>query len=200
MLRNIGKWLFGVLSILLFITVGVFYAESNEAGEGSQIVSKATGGQDIQVPPTPFSEDIFPCSECHGDMEVNRERRTLEDAHDDILLQHDEKNRWCLDCHDADNRDMLHLADGRLVDFKESYKLCGQCHGPKLKDWRNGIHGRRTGSWNGTKKYLLCAHCHNPHAPRFKSLKPEPPPAKNPGKPNASTKAKQEPPKKGGHQ
>jgi len=45
----------------------------------------------IQVPPPPFSEDIFPCSECHGDMEPNPERRMLEDMHDDIILKHDFK-------------------------------------------------------------------------------------------------------------
>ena len=74
------------------------------------------------------------------------------------------------------NRDMLHSASGKLIDFSESYKLCGQCHGPKLRDWKAGIHGRRTGQWNGEKQYLLCAHCHNPHSPKFPQLKPEPAP------------------------
>ena len=84
--------------------------------------------------------------------------------HDDIVLRHDEEHRWCLDCHDATNRDWLHLASGERVPFEESYRLCGQCHGEKLRDWRAGVHGRRTGEWNGHKRYLLCAHCHNPHA------------------------------------
>ncbi len=134
--------------------------------------------QEIQAPPPPFSEGIFPCSECHADMATNPQRRKLVDAHDDIVFTHDAENRWCLDCHDAKNRDMLHLADGRLIDFKESYRLCGQCHGLKLRDWKVGVHGRRTGFWNGQKEYLLCAHCHNPHSPKFKKLKPEPPPIK----------------------
>jgi hypothetical protein len=38
------------------------------------------------------------------------------------------------------------------------------------------VHGKRSGYWNGRKSYLLCAHCHNPHQPRFKPLRPEPPP------------------------
>ena len=96
--------------------------------------------------------------------------------HDDIVLKHDEEHRWCLDCHDADNRDSLHLASGERVPFDESYRLCGQCHGEKLRDWRAGVHGRRTGEWNGQKSYLLCAHCHNPHQPRFKPLAPKPAP------------------------
>ncbi len=132
--------------------------------------------EEFQVPPPPFSEDIFPCSECHSDMEPNPKKRVLEEMHDDIVLKHDEKNRWCLDCHSLKNRDKLHLASGKLIDFKESYKLCGQCHGPKLRDWKAGVHGKRTGYWNGKKRYLLCAHCHNPHSPKFKKIKPEPAP------------------------
>ena len=129
-----------------------------------------------EVPPPPFSEGIFPCSGCHKGMPVNRTRRVLTDMHGDIVLKHDEEHRWCLDCHDADDRDRLHLASGERISFDESYLLCGQCHGEKLRDWRAGVHGRRTGEWNGHKKYLLCANCHNPHQPRFKSIEPKPAP------------------------
>lgn len=130
----------------------------------------------IPVAPPPFTEGIFPCSNCHTpDAVVNRTPHEVT-AHPDIVLHHDEKNRWCLDCHDAKNRDQLHLADGRPVKFTESYKLCGQCHGPTLRSWKAGEHGKRTGSWSGQKLYLLCVNCHNPHSPRFKPLKPLPPP------------------------
>jgi hypothetical protein len=57
------------------------------------------------------------------------------------------------------------------VPFTESYRLCGQCHGDKFRDWRAGIHGRRVGDWDGTKTYLLCVSCHNPHSPSFKGVK-----------------------------
>lgn len=129
-----------------------------------------------EVPPPPFTEGIFPCSQCHADMPVDRRRRPLEAMHTDITLKHDEEHRWCLDCHDAEDRDWLHLASGERVPFDESYLLCGQCHGEKLRDWRAGVHGRRKGYWNGHKQYLLCAHCHNPHEPRFKPLEPMPAP------------------------
>ena len=130
----------------------------------------------IAVAPPPFSEDIFPCSDCHDAAdEVNTTRREV-DMHDDIVFDHDSKNRWCLDCHDTRNRDVLHLADGRPVKFTESYLLCGQCHGPQLKNWRAGDHGRRTGYWSGRKEYLLCAHCHDPQSPTIKPLEPLPPP------------------------
>ena len=130
------------------------------------------------VPPPPFSEDIFPCSDCHEDMDVNHRRRILADEHVEIseIFNHASEQRWCLDCHNPDNRDVLRLANGDLVPFEESYNLCGQCHGTIFRDWKAGIHGKRTGEWNGIKQYRLCVHCHNPHNPRFKPLKPLPPP------------------------
>jgi hypothetical protein len=135
-----------------------------------------TAEEHVEVPPPPFSEGIYPCSACHADMPVDRTRRPLTAMHGDIELHHDEDHRWCLDCHDAADRDVLHLASGERVGFDESYLLCGQCHGEKLRDWRAGVHGRRTGEWNGKKRYLLCAHCHNPHSPRFRALQPKPAP------------------------
>jgi hypothetical protein len=132
--------------------------------------------QRLEVPPPPFSEGIFPCSGCHADLTPDTHRRPLTAMHEDIVLKHDEEHRWCLDCHDAANRDWLHLASGERVSFDESYRLCGQCHGEKYRDWRAGVHGRRTGEWNGHKKYLLCAHCHNPHRPRFQPIEPKPAP------------------------
>jgi Zn finger protein HypA/HybF involved in hydrogenase expression len=130
----------------------------------------------VEAPPPPFSDGIFPCSNCHAEMKPDRTRRELVAMHDDIQLKHDEEHRWCLDCHDADNRDVLHLANGDRVPFEESYRVCGQCHGEKYRDWRAGVHGRRVGEWNGHKNYLLCPHCHNPHQPRFKALQPQPAP------------------------
>jgi len=130
------------------------------------------------VPAPPFSEGIFPCMQCHEGIPPNPERRTLEAMHSDIVLHHDEEHRWCLDCHDTNNRDQLHLANGAPVPFTESYKLCGQCHGTQYRDWRSGIHGKRTGYWDGSKRYFLCVHCHNPHSPRFAALQPLPPPVR----------------------
>ena len=134
------------------------------------------GGQDFPVPPPPFSEGIYPCSECHDEIEPNLKKRILEDEHTDITLTHAEYLRWCLDCHDTADRDKLRLQSGEKIGFNESYRLCGQCHGTIYRDWKQGIHGKRTGYWDGRKEYLLCVHCHNPHGPKFKPMKPKPPP------------------------
>jgi len=145
------------------------------AGGGPQ----ETGIPEYFVPPPPFSDGIFPCSDCHADQETNPQQRELTEMHEDIkIINHAEDQRWCLDCHNPDDRDYLRLASGRLVSFEESYYLCGQCHGTIFRDWKAGIHGRRTGEWNGKKVYRLCVHCHNPHQPRFKPIAPKPPPVK----------------------
>ena len=128
------------------------------------------------IPVESFSSDYFPCNDCHSELEPNTQRRELTEMHDDIIFDHDSENRWCLACHYSDDRDSLVLAGGKLLGFNESYKLCGQCHGPKYRDWKLGIHGKRTGEWNGQKQYRLCVHCHDPHSPKFKSLEPMPPP------------------------
>jgi len=145
--------------------------------EGNKKIEKAI---EYAVEAPPFSDGIFPCTDCHANIKPNPERRKLVEWHDDIsaMFNHDSENRWCLDCHDLNNRDSLKLASGKLLDFKESYKLCGQCHGEKLRDWKVGVHGKRTGEWNGKKEYLLCVHCHNPHSPKFEELTPEPPPVR----------------------
>ena len=146
------------------------------AADGSKPPAASNPPEHLEVPPPPFSEGIFPCSNCHAGMPADRHRRELTAMHTEIVLKHDETHRWCLDCHDADNRDVLHLASGEHVPFEESYRLCGQCHGEKYRDWRAGVHGRRTGNWNGAKTYLLCVQCHSPHQPRFRALAPKPPP------------------------
>jgi len=133
-------------------------------------------GNDIPeyfVPPPPFSEGIFPCSDCHADMLVNETPRELE-FHENIQLKH--FDGWCFSCHNPGDRDKLRLANGKLIPYEESYYLCGQCHGTIFRDWKAGVHGKRTGMWNGKKLYRLCPQCHWPHAPRFKPIKPLPPP------------------------
>lgn len=155
--------------------------DSEEALVGAAIAEAAPpiDAKNFEVPPPPFSEGVFPCTECHNaDLPVNTRKRKLKVAHKEIELKHDAEHRWCLDCHDAADRDSLHLANGEKVPFEESYRLCGQCHGEKFRDWRAGVHGRRTGHWDGEKKYLLCVNCHNSHAPHFAPLKPEAPPRK----------------------
>jgi hypothetical protein len=124
------------------------------------------------------------CQECHATRGASAEcaachREVRDPQHRNIVLRHAEEQRGCLDCHNPDDRDTLRLADGTAVPFEESYRLCGQCHGPHLRDWKLGLHGKRTGMWDGEREYLLCVHCHqDPHQPRFPKMAPDPPPAR----------------------
>lgn len=119
-----------------------------------------------------MDDEYWPCSDCHEDEPTNPEVRKLEDEHDAMEFKHG--TLWCLDCHDAEDRDSLHLADRSLVSFSESWRLCTRCHGQKLADWRAGVHGKRTGHWWGPKEYRPCVACHNPHSPPFAPLEPKP--------------------------
>ncbi len=125
----------------------------------------------FEARPPPFSEGIFPCMQCHADQKDRTRRELGFHEEQQSIFDHDAEHRWCLDCHDLENRDMLRLASGTLVPFTESYRLCGQCHGDKFRDWRAGVHGKRVGQWDGAKTYLLCVSCHNPHSPAFKGVK-----------------------------
>jgi hypothetical protein len=159
------------------VTLSLARAESPAPAPAPEAATTSTPAADEQVhaAPPPFTEGIFPCSQCH-DGSGDPTRRELG-FHEDVKLRH-APNHWCVDCHDLANRDVLHLAGGEAVPFTESYRLCAQCHFDKHRDWRLGIHGKRVGQWNGQKTALLCVNCHNPHAPRFGSLKPAPRPTR----------------------
>ena len=163
---------------VLFLLLAAFTACNSNREENPVSIIALTEDPEIVddsailIPAEAVSSDYFPCNDCHSELEPNPQRRQLIDMHDDIVFDHDSENRWCLACHNTLDRDSLILAGGRLLGFNESYKLCGQCHGPKYRDWKLGIHGKRIGKWNGNKQYLLCVHCHDPHSPRFKGMQP----------------------------
>ncbi len=93
-------------------------------------------------------------------------------------LVHGGGNLWCLNCHDSEDRDKLVRLNGELLTFNQSHLLCGECHGPKLRDWDKGIHGSTTGFWDmsrddgETTLRKLCVECHLPHNPSFASMTP----------------------------
>lgn len=168
-----------ILMVLIFIQISGCYYETpiNQDHAISLSNESAIVADSVTlIPVESFSSDYFPCNDCHSEIPPNPQRRELVEMHDDITFDHDSENRWCLACHYEFNRDSLILAGGKLLGFNESYKLCGQCHGPKIRDWRLGIHGKRTGLWNGQKQYLLCVHCHDPHSPKIKKIQPLPAP------------------------
>ena len=76
----------GVLASGVALAVG-----ASLAGDGakppsppSQATAKAAQER-LDVPPPPFSDGIFPCSNCHAGMPVDRTRRDLTAMHTDIV-------------------------------------------------------------------------------------------------------------------
>ncbi len=107
------------------------------------------------------------------------EEQGLSESDSVYVLTHGGANLWCLDCHNADDRDYLRKLNGEKLSFDDSEYLCGQCHGPIFIDWEHGVHGRTNGYWNreldqkDVTRRLLCIQCHIPHAPRFRGVVPE---------------------------
>jgi hypothetical protein len=100
-------------------------------------------------------------------------------------FQHGRGAIWCLECHHATQRNKLVDHFGDPVSFDQPQALCGKCHGDKLRDWRDGIHGKRIGDFTSTgqKRWFTCTECHNPHNVQdgernrgFVAIQPEPPP------------------------
>jgi hypothetical protein len=90
-----------------------------------------------------------------------------------------------MDCHHTTKRDKLVDHFGDPISFDQPQLLCGKCHGDKLRDWRDGIHGKRIGEFasDGKKRWFTCTECHNAHNVQdgernrgFVQLHPEPPP------------------------
>ncbi len=139
----------------------------------------------VVKPRIPHLTYFMPCTACHNGETVpvptSTKPRQLY-MHQDIVpnsldLKHGKGAIWCLNCHSAKNRDKLIDHFGNEISFNQPQKLCGKCHGQIYRDWRDGIHGKRTGSWrpNGKRRWWTCTECHNPHdmEPPFKQLEPE---------------------------
>lgn len=118
----------------------------------------------------------------------------VPEEHSDVVMKHGSNNRnnICFNCHDENNLELLQTRDGRELKFAESTQLCGSCHGPTLRDWEAGAHGRTSGYWKRSMGPITrkdCVSCHNPHSPKFPGRKPAPPPHQlHPvAKPNVAT-------------
>ncbi|MDH5674537.1 MAG: hypothetical protein OEZ06_20590 [Myxococcales bacterium] len=119
----------------------------------------------------------FPCSDCHDpEEELNLEPRRLEDAHETLALGHGAGGLWCLDCHDARQRDRFAGGRGESIDGTEPERLCGRCHMDVARDAAFGVHGKRLGSYRGEGRLLSCLACHRAHAPGLMGRRPAAPP------------------------
>ncbi len=116
------------------------------------------------------------CSTCHTTRKADigvRSAAALDEFHQGLAYKHGDLS--CLSCHNADNYDTLRKADGSALAYPSVMELCGQCHGPQLRDYRAGAHGGMNGHWDltkGPRERNNCVDCHDPHAPAYARVKP----------------------------
>ncbi len=178
----------------------------------SAVVGRTARGQTLDQAP-PFTVvprkpamTMFPCTNCHDNKFVDRRVRVLTEEHKTLVFDHGGGRLWCYDaCHNGRDMDHLTMLRRRPVEYDESYRVCGQCHFERQKDWAFGGHGRRAGAWadpmnvpadhkdlrvadrskigtwKGPRTVLGCTACHNPHSPSIKPFQPSPPPPVRPG-------------------
>lgn len=133
--------------------------------------------------------DCYVCHERNKPLKLNIDTNgdvIVPSEHKDIVMAHGshKRNNNCFNCHDENNLDQLQTRDGRHVKLtalepESVSSLCGSCHGPTLRDWEAGVHGRTSGYWNrelGSYTRLGCPSCHNPHSPKFQGRQPAPGP------------------------
>ena len=175
--------LMGTVALLVIAGMSMRLAQNPDAPRAANVLQALPPDGELTLMDEPEMDDEYEgCADCHDDEPTNFTVREMDDEHDEMEFAHG--TTWCLDCHDAEDRDVLHLAGGKTVSFDDTSTLCGQCHGNKIPDWKAGIHGKRTGHWRGDKEYRPCISCHNPHTPSFEKRKPKPAP-----KPPASAPA-----------
>lgn len=129
----------------------------------------------------------FECYTCHDKnnppkLKLNAEGDVIvPKEHGNIVMGHGRhhRNNNCYNCHNENNLEELQTRDGRHLKIADSPSLCGSCHGPTMRDWEAGVHGRTSGYWKrdlGAIDRKVCTACHNPHSPAFPSRQPAPGP------------------------
>jgi len=149
-----------------------------DGADGEQEVRHQPTEPEVQVLARSPQLDTFPCVElCHFEHEPNPTRRNLAEFHSLRSIQHGASMHWCSFCHQIKDLDYLRLLDGRQIPFDQAYRVCGQCHGDKLRDFNVGIHGLETGYWEGGAILRRsCPACHDPHSPTRPLFEALPPP------------------------
>ena len=163
------------LIVVLLVVCMSQVALAEPSAPGLAALSASEPQDPPDVPPRKDTLVFHPCSQCHEYWKTDATPRELAPVHE-VGLKHGNGQLWCLVCHDPDDRNSLHSVRGGKVDFDAAWKLCGQCHSARQKDWYFGAHGKRVQNWQGEPERYNCTHCHNPHRPPFVLRKAKPPP------------------------
>jgi hypothetical protein len=119
---------------------------------------------------------LVACVSCHSLRKaeaVPTSMEQLKEFHRGLRFEHGQLR--CESCHVAGRAQEVHLASGERVPLEDAIRLCGQCHGQQLRDYRRGAHGGMNGHWDlarGGRVRNHCVDCHDAHLPRFQPTLP----------------------------
>ncbi len=157
--------------------VAVFSIGLADCSDKPRAIGPAPDGGPVTVLPRVPHLATYPCMRrCHDNRAPDPTPREMREFHTGRVLRHGPTLRSCDFCHRTGDLDHLRLISGDAISFDESYRLCGQCHGEKLRDWEHGVHGSQSGSWAGARMRRACTVCHDPHAPKRPLFDPLPTP------------------------
>ena len=113
------------------------------------------------------------CNLCHlkKKLEFIPSKHKPNREHNDYPLRHSKSEMSCNSCHDINNFNFLKSSKELSASFENSSPVCQRCHSEVFRDWRQGIHGKRSGEWMGKKIQNQCIDCHDPHSVKYKSVK-----------------------------
>jgi hypothetical protein len=141
----------------------------------AKLSSIEAGQVDVQGKPVRIA-----CVTCHSlrpSQPLPKTMANFETFHQGIKFKHGTVP--CVSCHVDGQHDKLHLANGEEIPMLDAMRLCGQCHGPQLRNYLHGSHGGMRGHWDlkrGPRQRNNCVDCHDPHAPQIPMVMPMPPP------------------------
>lgn len=113
------------------------------------------------------------CTTCHSVREPQFQNTAdeLDQFHQGLAVVHGKLA--CYGCHAPNDMDVLRLADGTPVEYKDVMTLCSQCHGTQATAYAHGAHGGMNGYWDlsrGPQVKNNCIDCHDPHWPAFPKM------------------------------
>ena len=188
-------WL-GGLTIGFLGLAGIFLAGARSPGPGRAEIPlvdpkflDTTPWRQTYADLVKAKEDLsdYDCYACHDKGKSppirfdDKGKIVIPKEHSNIVMSHGshDRNNLCYNCHNEQNLETLHIRDGHELKFSESAQLCGSCHGPTLRDWDAGVHGRTNGFLDrnlGEAQRLSFTNCHNPHEPSIPTMAPAPGP------------------------
>ena len=184
-----ARWIAPQIAFVVLVSLAASFAVADEETDSSE--APRLHPMEIRHPPGLGTLDTgmrdasgavvgVSCATCHAPNDAGAlamKNEVPEDFHSGIELVHGSLS--CESCHAPEDRTRLRLATGKTLAMGDVMQLCGQCHGPKYRDFMKGAHGGGRGYWDRTQGPWIrnsCLACHSAHAPAYPTVMPAAPP------------------------